>query len=484
MAAELLQNLLSNLWSIFLVVLFFGGSIFVHELGHFLAARRRGAVVERFSIGFGPPIWSRRGKDGVEYRVAWFPLGGYVLLPQLADLGTLEGESTSDVTKLPPVSYSTKMIVFVAGAAFNILFAFALACVVWALGQPVSSDMVSTRIGYVAQTIDLPDGSKVPSPAAQAGLRVGDVIRSIDGAEVSAWSDIQNSLVLSSGRSASGERQVTLSIVRDGQPLEVNVTPRLAGDEKIRRVGIGPGFELIIQAVAAGSVGAKAGFKVDDEILRLDREPIINDSAFRQYLDGSGDRPVIATVRRSGQEVALTLPPRGDAKTGAGLGLSLRTGYQIVHVSPFAQIADVTRWTIRTLQSLISPHSDIGLSKMSGPVGIVRILHTAAGLGIRAVLMITILLNVNLAIFNLLPLPVLDGGQMLFATVARLRGRALPVNFIMTAQSVFFVLLLSMVAYVTIFSDVPRMVRDYKADHAAETKAAAPAAPPAPHPAK
>jgi regulator of sigma E protease len=164
-------------------------------------------------------------------------------------------------------------------------------------------------------------------------------------------------------------------------------------------------------------------------------------------------------------------------KTTAFLGLTLRTGYQTVHVSPFTQIADVTRWTVRTLKSLISPSSDIGLNKMSGPVGIVRILHSAAEIGLRAVLMITILLNVNLAIFNLLPLPVLDGGQMLFATIARLRGRPLPLNFIATAQSVFFVLLLSMVAYVTVFSDVPRIMRDYQADRPAPPAKSAPATP-------
>src|SRR5471030_3144775 len=100
---DLLHSLLANVWPAFLVVLFFGGSIFVHELGNFLAARRRGVHVERFSIGFGPAIWSWRGRDGVEYRLALFPLGGYVLLPQLADLGAIEGKSASIMAQEAPV---------------------------------------------------------------------------------------------------------------------------------------------------------------------------------------------------------------------------------------------------------------------------------------------------------------------------------------------------------------------------------------------
>jgi len=169
-ATDLLPSLLGNLWSIALVVLFFGGSIFVHELGHFLAARRRGVLVERFSIGFGPPLWSRRGRDGVEYRIAWFPLGGYVLLPELADLGAAEGPIRSDLSGRPPVTYGTRMFVFAAGAACNLLFAFVLAVLLWALGQPMSSDVLSTRIGHVAPTLKLPDGREVPSPAREAGL--------------------------------------------------------------------------------------------------------------------------------------------------------------------------------------------------------------------------------------------------------------------------------------------------------------------------
>ena len=125
------HSILSNLWTAVLVVLVFGGSIFVHELGHFLAARRRGVLVERFSIGLGPPIWSHRGRDGVEYRISWIPVGGYVLLPQLADLGSIEGASRVDPSRLEPVGYVSKLVVFVAGAAFNVLFAFLIACILW-----------------------------------------------------------------------------------------------------------------------------------------------------------------------------------------------------------------------------------------------------------------------------------------------------------------------------------------------------------------
>ncbi|MES2693874.1 MAG: RIP metalloprotease RseP [Verrucomicrobiota bacterium] len=461
MSTDLLQSLASNVWAIFLVIFFFGGSIFVHELGHFLAARRRGVFVERFSIGFGPPIWSRRGKDGTEYRLAWFPLGGYVLLPQLADLGALEGESKADVTKLPPPSYSTKMLVFAAGATFNIIFAFCLACIVWAMGQPESSDMASKRIGYVSPTLELPDGSKIPSPALRGGLQAGDIIHAIDGDEVNDWGDIQTTLVLGAGRNkASGQREARFSIERNGVRQDVVVEPVLAGDEKIRRVGISPAFELLVQAVAPDTVGAKAGFKAEDEILRLGQETILNDAAFRAHLDNTAAQPVTAVVRRGGQEVTLTIPPRPELKPGTHLGLTLRTGLRTVHVTPFEQISSVVRWTIVTFNRLVNRNSDIGLEKMSGPVGIARILHSAAEVGIRAVFMITILLNVNLAIFNLLPIPVLDGGQMLFATITKLRGRSLPVNVIAATQSAFMVLLLAMVAYVTIAGDVPRWRRD------------------------
>lgn len=469
MSTDLLHTLFSNVWSIFMVVLFFGGSIFVHELGHFLAARRRGVHVERFSIGFGPPIFSWRGKDKVEYRISWIPLGGYVLLPQLADLGAIEGKSEVDVQKLPSISYSTRMLVFVAGAVFNILFAFVLATIVWVIGQPESSDSATTRLGYVSSTLELPDGRKVPSPASEAGLKVGDVVRAIDGNKVSNWLDIQYSIGLGAGKAADGQRKAIFTIERDGRMIDLTVNPVLVGEEGERRVGIAPGYELIVQQVTPGSLADKAGLKEGDQIVSIDGTPILSAGTYFDVLEASATRSVVVQLKRGAGELAATLPstlPPREAKAGANIGATLTTGFQMTHPSPFGQISDHVVKTFQTLGSLLNPHSDVGLSKVSGPVGIVRIFHSAAEAGIRIILIFAILINVNLAIFNLLPLPILDGGQMLFATIGKLRGRPLPANFVVAAQSTFGILLIAMMLYVTVF-DVRRIARDVKSDHAA-----------------
>lgn len=471
---ELLSAAFSNLWSIFLVVVFFGGSIFVHELGHFLAARRRGVHVERFSIGFGPAIWSHRAKDGVEYRLAWFPLGGYVLLPQLADLGAIEGESTADVAKLPPLSYATKMIVFAAGAAFNVLFAFALACIITVVGLPESSFTATTRIGYVAKTLEGADGAKLPSPALTAGFRAGDIVRAIDGKTVTDWQDLMQTLITSTGRAPDGQPRAVFTIDRAGELLEIPVNPRLSGEEKIRKVGIAAGFELIAFKVTPQSLAEQAGLRADDEFVSVNGVKIYSTETLFETLAAQPAAPSALVVRRAGQDVSLTLPPHRTSTNAAlakALGVDFTTGFRMTHPSPITQITAPVLMTVRTLWSLINPNSDIGISKLAGPVGIARIFHSAAEAGIRAVLMFTILININLAVFNLLPIPVLDGGQMLFATIGKLRGRALPVNFIMTAQSVFMVLLFSMVIYVSFF-DVRRIVRDVNTSRA---ESAAPA---------
>jgi regulator of sigma E protease len=454
---DLLHTILNNAWSILLIVLFFGGSIFVHELGHFLAARARGVHVEVFSIGMGPPIVSWKGASGTRYQIAWFPLGGFVLLPQIADLGPLEGESSVSAEELPPVSYSSKMLVFAAGATFNILFAFLLACVIWRIGQPENNESLSTTVGYVARTIDLPDGSKVPSPAAQGGLRVGDVVKSIDGHRIADWGDLNDTLVMGSGRDLDGGRNTVFVIERDGKTMELTLHPRLSGDDHIRRVGILQGYDMNVHAVEANSALAKAGLLAGDRIVSVRGEPIMNFGGLAEELAIDPAKAAHLGVLRAGQPLDLTVPARSATLP---LGeIEYLTGSHMTYPSPFTQIAQPFMLTLRTVWGLINPRSDIGLNKVSGPIGIVHIFHEAAEVGIRVVIRITILINVNLAILNLLPVPVLDGGQMMFATIGRLRGRSLPAKFIVATQSVFIVLLLSMFLYISIF-DVRRWSKD------------------------
>ena len=464
MPTDLFHSLQSNIWSIFLIALFFGGSIFVHELGHFLAARSRGVIVEQFSIGFGPALFSWKGKDGVEYRLGCLPLGGYVLLPQLADLSALEGEAKADVKALPPVSYLSKVIVFCAGAVFNVIFAFLLACVISIVGQRENLDTATTKIGYVTENLEMADHHTVPSPAFEAHLKAGDVVKAIDGTPINNWEGLMETLVMGSGRAADGRPKAVFTIERGGVTSDYTVYPILSGDDKNRRIGIIPGYDLIAYKVDAGSAADKAGVKVGDQILTLNGQPEMNVGLFHEDVVTNPTKAAPLTVLRDGKVLTLTLPARELAHENAGIDFT--TGVRLTHPSPFTQVSSEFTRTFKTLWGLLNPHSDIGLSKMSGPVGIVHIFRDAAELGLRAVLAITILININLAMINMLPVPVLDGGHILFATIGRLRGRALPVQFILAAQSVFLVLILTMIIYLSVF-DVRRWARDAALDRAA-----------------
>lgn len=467
---EFLSSLFGSLWSIFLIVLFFGGSIFVHELGHFLAARRRGVKVSRFSIGFGPAIWKTVAQDGVEYRVSWIPVGGYVALPQLADMAAIEGES-EETEPLPPVSYSTRMIVFAAGAFFNILFAFVLASILWVVGQPTSEELSTTRVGYIAKTITLADGSSVTAPALAAGMKVGDTIRAIDGVKVNDWPELLQTLVMSSGVADDGQRKAIFTIERDGQTMDLTVYPRLSGEDNNRKIGIIYAYTPIVASVPEKCFAQTIGLQAGDRLVELDGQRLLNMATLLDIMQEQPARAFSLTVERGTERVVLKVPAERPKDTPAWFGAVYRTSYGLKHTNPFIQLSNQVVMTVRTFVSLVHPHSDIGISKLSGPIGIGKIYWDASEAGIRYVLWIAILVNVNLAIFNLLPIPVLDGGHMLFATIGRLRGKALPVNFIATTQSVFIVLLFTMIIYVSVF-DVRRIARDSRTEAQAKEAAA------------
>jgi regulator of sigma E protease len=477
---DLFHIITSNFWSTFWVVVLFGASIFVHELGHFLAARRRGVHVERFSIGFGPAIWSRRGRDGVEYRVSWIPLGGYVMLPQLADLGPIEGENKTDISRLPPINYTSKLLILVAGAAFNILFAFALAGVIWVAGQPMLADLATTKIGPLAATIKLADGSMVANPAVEAGLKAGDVIRTVDGNAVTNFEDILNAVSLGSGRTSDGRRETTFEIERSGEKMSVVIHPVLISEDKMRFAGVEPPDTfLTVDALLPGSPAEAAGVHPGDRIIAIDGKPVFQRQAVSDHLAKNPDRASEFLFQRGDEQLTFRIQPRletdpASEKPVARVGIRYRDVFIVVHPTPWAQISGAAGAVFHTLGALISPTSDVDPSKMSGVIGIARVLHQQAQWDIRRALALVVVINVNLAILNLLPFPVLDGGQIVFATISRLRRKELPTNVIATMQGAFIVLILVFMIYLG-FSDVRRWVRDVRADRM-DASSAAPAA--------
>ncbi len=241
------------------------------------------------------------------------------------------------------------------------------------------------------------------------------------------------------------------------------VYPRLVTEDRVRKVGISAAYTPLVAEVPEKSYARQLGLQVGDTLTELDHEPLLNLATIYDRLQEKPAREFTLTVRRNGQPVHVTVPADRPHETASVFGASYRIATSLTHPDPFFQISDQVSKIFQTLVSLFHPHSDISVSKLSGPVGIGKIFWDASEAGFRYVLWIAIVVNVNLAVFNLLPIPVLDGGQMLFATIARLRGRALPPTLVATTQSIFMALLLTLILYVSVF-DVQRIRRDARAD--------------------
>jgi RIP metalloprotease RseP len=328
-----LGDLATSVRGIVLLALFFGGSIFVHELGHFLAARWRGLKIERFSIGFGPKIFGWTGKDGVDYRVSWIPLGGYVALPQMGDPEAIEGATESDVEKLPEISYADKMIVAVMGAVFNVIFAFALATILWFTGMPVPEGSGSTIVGYVPEQVvtssgqlsELGLGQTVPGPAFTAGIRSGDEIIAVDGVEVKSFTQITEAVMLGNGMNSQKQPVATFTLKRGEEKLDITVLParvelNARSGDKVRVAGLMPRSDVIMSTPAAGSPAEKAGLKREDRIVSIDGHPVNNPTEFLERLRAAGPGERTLQVSRvdadgKGQLVTLKVSPKISATT-------------------------------------------------------------------------------------------------------------------------------------------------------------------------
>ena len=303
--------------AIFLVIFFFGASIFVHELGHFLAALWRGLKVTRFSIGFGPRLWTWK-REGIEYCISLLPLGGYVALPQLGHMEMIEGEAEKEIEP-KPIGWTSKVIVLVAGAFFNVIFALLVASLLYLMGgRPVQASNETTRIGFVPPSIAI-DGETLDNPAFSAGLRRGDIITAIDGEPVYLWEEVDLKVIMGSGNTQENRPVSTFSLIRQGEAIEIDVFPIIGGPERTRLVYMRPATPAIVGRLMKNSPAERAELMEGDEILTIAGSEVISLEQISEYIGQVKETPIEFTILRDGeiitkiiQPVSIQINPQGE----------------------------------------------------------------------------------------------------------------------------------------------------------------------------
>jgi len=438
------------------VLVIFNLLIVVHEVGHFLAARWRGLYIEKFGIWFGKAIWKKK-INGVQYSLGSLPFGGFVALPQLAPMDIIEGKADVDREQLPPVSALDKIIVAVAGPFFSLLLAFVFAVMVWIVGYPVSESDTTTVIGYI-----MPD-----SPAEKAGLRPGDKILEVDGKRVTRFLGMNDSVSWAVVRS-EGET-VPLKFERNGQVNTVKVEPYKAetrgwSRKSVRQLLILPAETAIIDKVEPNSPAAAAGLRPRDVIRAVNQTPIYNPVALLEYIKKHPDETLTLEVERNGSRFEVPVKPvplPTDGKMQPRIGIQWDTSgiMSIAHPSPLELIRNSVTSTLSTLGAVASPKSDVKLQHLSGPIGIGRIyyLFFVSERGWQLALWLSVVLNVNLAILNMLPIPVLDGGHILFGLIESIRRKPLNMRVLEVVQGACTILIVGLLIYITFFDvqDLP-----------------------------
>ena len=438
------------------VLILFNLLIVVHELGHFLAARWRGLYVEKFGVWFGKPLWKKK-INGVQYSLGSLPFGGFVALPQLAPMDIIEGKADLDRARLPKISALDKIIVAIAGPFFSLLLAICFAAIVWAVGHPVGEADSTTVIGYV-----MPD-----SPAQKAGLLPGDKILSVDGKPVRRFLGMNDSVSWDVVRS-EGDK-IAVKFQRDGKVQTVWVEPYKAETrgwrrKSIRQLLVYPAETPIIAKVEPNTPAAAAGLRAGDIIRGFDQTPIYNPIALLEYISKHPKDELVLHVERGGAKLDIPVKPTplptGDQmKPRIGIEWDTAGIVSIQHPSPIEQVYNSVTSTLKTIGAVASPKSDVKLQHLSGPVGIWNIyvrLFEAEG-GWKLALWFSVILNVNLAILNMLPIPVLDGGHIVLALIESVRRKPVNMRILEVVQTSCAVVIIGYMLYITFFDvqDLP-----------------------------
>ncbi len=444
------MSVLKVIFIIFEVILLFNLLIIVHELGHYLAARWRGLKIERFGIWFGKSLWEKK-INGVTFCLGSIPAGGYVALPQMAPMEMIEGKNESDEEPLPPISALDKIIVAFAGPLFSFGLALVMAVIVWGIGRPVSERETTTTIGYVFKD----------SPAEKVGLQSGDKILEVDGEKVTRFSGVTDSSIIWRIIRSEGET-IPIKVDRGGQILEFHPTPvkpeTKAYERKgLRQIGIEPAYKPMIAKVVPGGPADRAGLQASDVVLEAEGKEIIHPVDFSRLVEAAGTQPMSVKVQRAKEVFSLSVTPaipiEGEQIPRIGIVWDDTGRMDVIHPGPIEQIRDSFKAMTSTFGALFSKKSDVKAQHLSGPVGIMRIYYLLfeSDQGWRLALWFSVVLNINLAILNMLPIPVLDGGHITLALIESVRRKPINVKILNWIQTACAALVIGYILYVSFY---------------------------------
>ncbi len=391
-----------------------GVLVFVHELGHFMAARWNGVRVLTFSLGFGPKILSVRRGD-TEYCLSAIPLGGYV---------KMAGENPEDPRSGQPDEFLSKtkwqrFQILIMGPLMNLLLAVVVLAGVLLQGADVPA--------YLDRPATV--GAVLPGSAAEkAGLRPGDVVLRFGSASVSTWEQLEMAVA------ARPEREVEVVVNRDQREERFNIRPdltelRTRNDTRfeVGTIGVLPDVNPSIRTIVAGEPAEAAGLRAGDEIVAINDQRMVFASQVSEAIAKFADQPITMTVRREGVEQTVTVTPKQYGET-ARIGINISDAvrsYQPGLLEAVRMSVDRTvemaGLIFRTLWDLIS--GEASPRQLMGPVGIAQLSGESAQVGWIALFSLMASLSLNLGLLNLLPIPVLDGGHILIMAIETIARR-------------------------------------------------------------
>ena len=452
--------MLEVLWSAGAFVVAVGFLVAFHEFGHFWVARRCGVDVLRFSIGFGPVIARRYGRDGVEYALSAIPLGGYVKM-----LDEREGEVPEDrkAHAFNRKSVAQRIAIVVAGPLANFLFAIVAYWAMLVMGQ----DGIRPVIGPVAEQ----------TRAAQAGFLPGDEILMLGDRKITVWDELRPALL----DQALAQSTVPVSVRRASAAVDViNLQLNLQGvdvDPSVVFTQIGlnlpqPDFQPIIGALVDGDAAQRAGFEVGDRITKLNDLSIARWQDLRDWVRQHPGEIVRVSYVRDGQslqlEMALGLYDDNGHKVGRfGAGVAaqpelwqdLRVDWRLgpLQAVPAAisQTLEMSVLTLKMLGRMVT--GDVSVRNISGPLHIAEYAGATAAVGIVAFLSFMAVISISLGVLNLLPIPVLDGGHLLYYLLEAVKGSPISERIQLVGQQVGMAALLMLMS-VAFYNDIVRLV--------------------------